>query len=423
MYACVYAPTLSSENKQLLLECARTFSPAIEEVDDFTLVIDINGLSFLYPRIEEIPRAIEERLRASGLSANVAIAPNPDVAIIAARHFIGSTMISERSAQALANLKIEALQLTPEIAEAFELWGIRTFQDLASLPLAGIVARLGPKAEIFQQMARGASERPLILGRAEESFTERVEFEEPIHLLEPLLFVLGKSLGGLCEKLRSLGMAAAEVDLKLELEDRTVFERAIKFPFPFDRSRTLLKLIHLDLMSHPPQAPLTALTMSLVPTPSRTVQEGLLVPLSPEPEKLEVTLARIRALVGEKNLGAPALVDTHRPDAFRLIPLEMARRGRLKGVPSVREPQLAFRFFRPALEARVSIWMDRPARLSASGIQGKIVSASGPWRSSGDWWRADSWDRDEWDISLQNGALYRLCQNADRRWILEGAYD
>ena len=424
MYACVYAPTLSSDNKQLLLECARSFSPAIEEVDDFTLVFDINGLSFLYHRIEEIQRAIEESLRASGLSANVAIAPSPDVAIIAARHFIGSTMISERSAQALASLKVEALHLTPEISEAFELWGIRTFQDLASLPLGGIVARLGPKAEIFQQMARGASERPLILGRIEESFTERVEFEEPIHLLEPLLFVLGKSLGGLCKKLRSSGLAAAEVDLRLELEDRTVFERTIKFPFPFDQSRTLLKLIHLDLMSHPPQAPLTALILSLVPALPRRIQEGLFTPLSPEPEKLEVTLARIRALVGENNLGAPALVNTHRPDAFRLIPLEMGRRGgAIKGISSIAEPQLAFRYFRPPLEARVSVWMERPARLSASGIEGKVVSASGPWRNSGDWWRNDPWDRDEWDIALQNGALYRLCQNADRRWIVEGTYD
>jgi len=423
MYACLYAPTLSLENKQLLLECAQSFSPAIEEVDDSTIIFDIHGLGFLYNRIEDIPRAIEERLQDSGLSANVAIAPNPEVAVIAARHFIGSTMIPERSAQALAKLKVEALQLTPEISEAFELWGIRTFQDLASLPRDGIVARLGHKAEIFQQKARGAGDRRLILKRAEESFTDRVEFEESIHLLEPLLFVLGKSLGELCEKLRSLGLAAAEVDLRLDLGDRTVFKRTIKFPFPFDRSRTLLKLIHLDLLSHPPPAPITALTLSLIPTPLRRIQEGLLVPLSPEPEKLEVTLARIRALVGEKNLGSPELVNTHRSDAFRLTPLEIARQGKLKRVSPLREPQLAFRFFRPALEACVSIWMDRPARLSAAGIQGKIVSASGPWRSSGDWWRTDTWDRDEWDVVLQNGGLYRLCQNADRRWILEGTYD
>lgn len=424
MYACVHAPTLSPDNKQLLLECAQSFSPAIEEVDDCTLAFDINGLSFLYHRIEEIPRAIEERLRASALSANVAIAPNPEVAIIAARHFVGSTMISERCAQALANLQIEALQLTPEISETLELWGIRTFQDLASLPRTGVVARLGTQAEVLQRMARGTSERPLILKRAEESFTERIEFEDSIHLLEPLLFVLGKSLGELCEKLRSSGMAAAEVNLTLELEDRTVFERILKFPFPFDRSRTLLKLIHLDLISHPPQAPLTALTLSLVPALARRIQEGLFTPLSPEPEKLEVTLARIRALVGENNLGAPALLNTHRPDAFRLTPLEMGRReGATKGISSFPEPQLAFRYFRPALEAHVSVWMDRPARLSASGIQGKVVSASGPWRNSGDWWRDDPWDRDEWDVALQNGALYRLCQNADRRWFVEGAYD
>ena len=38
----------------------------------------------------------------------------------------------------------------------------------------------------------------------------------------------------------------------------------------------------------------------------------------PEPERLQLTLARIAAVVGEGNAGSPELLDTHRPDAYRM---------------------------------------------------------------------------------------------------------
>jgi protein ImuB len=62
--------------------------------------------------------------------------------------------------------------------------------------------------------------------------------------------------------------------------------------------------------------------------------------------------------------------------------------------------------------------------LSAPGIRGKIVQQAGPWRTSGDWWTTDPWARDEWDIELTNGALYRIyCDTQTGRWFIEGSYD
>jgi protein ImuB len=61
--------------------------------------------------------------------------------------------------------------------------------------------------------------------------------------------------------------------------------------------------------------------------------------------------------------------------------------------------------------------------------------AKGPWRTSGDWWKsgtlegesekeAAAWNRDEWDVALESGALYRLFEEAgSRRWFIEGSYD
>ena len=62
--------------------------------------------------------------------------------------------------------------------------------------------------------------------------------------------------------------------------------------------------------------------------------------------------------------------------------------------------------------------MTRAARLlAADGIRGKVIDLAGPWRTSGDWWTADPWQRDEWDIALSDGALYRLyCDPAAGSW-------
>ena len=72
--------------------------------------------------------------------------------------------------------------------------------------------------------------------------------------------------------------------------------------------------------------------------------------------------------------------------------------------------------------ARVALASGQPSFIAADGIRGKILDLAGPWRTSGDWWTTDPWLRDEWDIALSDGALYRLycCPHG---WFLEGSYD
>ena len=50
----------------------------------------------------------------------------------------------------------------------------------------------------------------------------------------------------------------------------------------------------------------------------RVSQGGLFCPISPDPEKVELTVARLAKIVGESNIGSPELLDTHRPEGFRM---------------------------------------------------------------------------------------------------------
>ena len=61
--------------------------------------------------------------------------------------------------------------------------------------------------------------------------------------------------------------------------------------------------------------------------------------------------------------------------------------------------------FRPPLRAMVDATRGYPQQVSAWGanrsVHGKVVRLAGPWRKTGDWWREDSWARDEWDVAVE----------------------
>jgi protein ImuB len=140
-------------------------------------------------------------------------------------------------------------------------------------------------------------------------------------------------------------------------------------------------------------------------------------------------MARIRAVVGgvdsqnRQLVGFPALLDSHRPDHFSVIsPVSKHRDVQ----PSAK---LALRRFRPAIPARVEVSAEQaPVWIGFSRRKGRVLHASGPWRSSGDWWdAAGEWKRDEWDVHITLdgcAALYRVFRDlTTRAWFVEGIYD
>ncbi len=426
MYACIHA----SADPARLVECAQSFSPVVEQAAADIAVFDASGLDRIHGQPHEIAAAIAGRARALGFKPAIALASNPGTAICTARGFAGVSVVPYGDeAKFLESLPCHLLGLTEEIAETFDRWGIRTFRDLAILPAIGVAGRLGAEGVRLWTLARGECERPLVPLADPLRFEEELELEYPVELLEPLLFVLGRLLGDLCRRLADRGLAANELRLRMALEDKTAHERTLRFPVPMCDPRTFLKLMQLDLSQHPPAAAVLKVWIAAAHAKPRTTQEGLFLPAAPEPEKLELTLARVAALVGEHNVGSPELLDTHRPDAFVMrryghaqstASSPLARGGAISAPGTL----AAFRYYRPAREVQIQTDNQRPVSVQSAEIRGKIVSAAGPWRTSGDWWTVDPWDRDEWEIALDTGALYRIyCHRATGCWFVEGSFD
>jgi protein ImuB len=154
----------------------------------------------------------------------------------------------------------------------------------------------------------------------------------------------------------------------------------------------------------------------------RVAQSGLFLPPFPDPEKLELTIARIAHLVGEGNIGSPQLIDTRRPGAFHMNRFTASGAPHISTTPScespARTPAAGFRVFRPALPATVQLSAGCPARVAFRGLRGEVIAASGPWRGSGDWWDEDAWQQDEWDLEIRFDSVYdsrtQIAQSASR---------
>ena len=415
MFAAIHA---TPDDSETLLRLAQEFSPQVEQTAADTVALDADGLERIHGLPQQIAAAIARRAAERGMQAGVAVAANLDTAVHAARGFAGVSVIPYGDeAKFLGSLPLTLLSPAPEILETLERWGIRRFRDLAALPELGLAERLGREGLHLHKLARGAGDRPLVPVEEPLRFEEEAELEYPLELLEPLMFVLAQLLSGLRARLASHALATNALRLRLKLENRGEHARTLRFPVPMLDTKAFLKLLDLDLGAHPPPAPVVKVWLEAEPAKPRAAQNGLFIPIAPEPEKLELTLARLRALVGEHNVGSPELLDTHRPGAFRMLARPLAASPCRRVAAS-----LSLRAIRPPRAARVQMASGQPVHVQAPGVRGHVVASAGPWRTSGDWWTNDPWARDEWDIALSDGALYRI-YSEQGRWFVDGSYD
>ncbi len=450
------SPLQESAAHAALLDCAQSFSPCVEDAASDTVLLDLAGMESLFGSLPEISRAIDTSATTLGLEANVAVACNPDAAVLAARGFLGVSVIpSGQEAMRLSSLPTEVLfadrlegdqkKAADRLLETLDRWGIRNLHGLAALPEVSLSERLGQEGLRLQRLARGAASRTLVPVEAPPIFEEAIELEHPIVLLEPLAFLLNRLLEQLCARLGSRALSTQELRLTLELENFSPFHqssksnhqfiRTLSLPLPMLDTKVFLKLLQLDLNAHPPGAPIVKIHLAAEPARPRSAQGGLFLPPSPEPEKLELTLARIAGMVGEHRVGAVELLDTHHPDGFRMqhFVTEVGRQAPQKKTPgsaAATAAVTALRRCRPPLRVNVTLESGQPVHVTCAKkkeVQGDVLWKAGPWRASGDWWEREAWSRDEWDLALRNGdavSFHRLVHDLlGGGWFVEGTYD
>jgi len=412
------------------------FSPRIEDQCDgtnFICVLDITGTEKLFGPARALAEALKDRARAAGVAASVMVSHDFHTALCVARGSSGAEVLivapGEEGA-ALAELPVGVLNLTEEHAETFCNWGIHTLGALGALPETELIARMGQEGRRLRQLARGERSHYFLAVEPEFSLEERMELDTPVELLDSLLFVAGVMLEQLILRASARVLALASVTIDLSLEGGTTHTRTVRPALPSNDRQLWIKLLHLDLEAHPPLAAILSVTLKAEPGKTSKAQLGLFSPQLPEPMRLEVTLAGIKAIVGEEFAGRAVLKDTHRADSFRMEPFTVATKmnDATGSDHSAANPAAAMRWLRPAEVVTVTLRDRQPQSFFFRGQRYGMERAYGPWRAGGEWWSAELWNREEWDLiarandgpTLAGCMVHDLTENV---WQLVALYD
>jgi protein ImuB len=419
--------------KSVLLECAGGFSPRVEDKSEdgaFLCVVDIAGTESLFGPPEVLVRNLLTRVRALGVTACIGVSNNFYAAISLAKGLsprmpVRVIPIGEEAA-ALASLPLAVLDMTTEQVDTFGLWGIHTLGMLAALPEKDLIARIGQAGKRLRQLTRG--EMPHLFQPVEPAFTleEHMELESSVELIDALLFVVNVMLEQLILRAKARVLALASVNITMRLEGGATHTCTIRPSLPVNEKKVWIKLLHLDLEAHPPQAAILALTLEAEPGSTSKVQLGLFSPQLPEPSRLDVTLAQIRGIVGDENVGRPLLKDTYQPGGFSMEPFTIPS-GPSSVIPA-RQSRSAMRKLRPVDPVPVTVQGQRPKAFFFRQKHYIVEHTYGPWLISGDWWQPSLWGFEQWDLvaRAQDRTLLCCCLVRNRIedcWQMAGLYD
>ena len=431
--------------RHALLEACLTVSPRLEDAGPGVVHVDLAGLHALLGADADIAARLRRQARAVGLEARVGIAATRAAAGVAAR--VGpavNVLPSGGERAALAAVPLAALEWPEPLAATFTRWGLDTLGDLATLPREGLGTRLGAAGLDAHDRAGGVDRMPWRPWTPPVYWEEAQGLEWEIDTLPALAPVLDAVLGRLCARLSAALLVADTLEVRLALATGGHHARSMTLAAPLSDAVTLAGLLALEIEAHPPAAAVTGLAISARVVPRRAAPAGLWQPPAPAPRDLAGVLARLTTLVGGANVGAPVALDSHRPDASALTTFS----GQA-GTPGDENPDahasghvassatgdvaqvevaaraLALRRLRPPRPVAVEALEGRPLRVTdpAAGTL-DVVTCAGPWRVSGDWWDADVWARDEWDVALTDDTVWRLAHDRLHNiWFLDGVYD
>jgi protein ImuB len=425
-----------------LADVGYAFAPRVEREPERAF-FEVEDLGQLYPLGEgALAQTIQAQAARVGLQARVAIAASKGVARVATRAR-ELTVVPAGGARAfLAPVPVSLLTEDLALRDAFRRWGTRTAAQVAALPAPAVALRLGPAGAQVARLARGQDDEPFFPLLPTDALEEAIELDYAIAELEPLAFVLRGLIDRALARLAGRSLACAGLTVRLALDPRGLDVRTVPIAAPTREAATLVQLLRLDLARRPPAEPVVGARLIALPARVRATQLDILRPAGPAPDRLAATLARLAALVGPENVGAPVAVDTWREEAVAVAPFELfeatrAPRGKTSAATGARgeasggarEPTLAIRRMRPPQEIEVLMGRGGPTALRGRDTTARVLVAAGPYRASGEWWRdpeeeGGAWSRDYWDVHASDGAVYRVHQDRrDGRWFLDGYYD
>ena len=388
------------------------------------MLLDSSGMEMLFGTIEDYACKLHEELTGEGFSAGIGTARNAEAALMLARSTHRIVTADDGNIRAkLGPLPVTLLPCDSRMLAILSRWGIRTLEQLAALPDTALVSRLGQQGRRLQSLARGQADYLLVPEEQAFTLAATTVLDSPLEVLDSLLFVLSPMLETILTRAMERAYAVRSLQLTLLLERGEPHAISIRPATPSQNREALLKLLNLELQAKPPQAGVLTVTLEAEPSKPQTAQRGLFQAQFPEPDKLDLLLARLRSIAGQDNVGSPTLENSYREDAFKISSFEpqLVVKTEEVSLPS----RVAMRVFRPPQAVRVTCRENQPRLLFWQGARMLVQACAGPWHSSGSWWDSNSWEDELWDVvTTQPRQVLRLRQDlVSKVWFVVGLYD
>jgi protein ImuB len=401
---------------EAVLDALDAISPLIEDGGGNTAFCEMRGIAGTPARwLAQVDSALASFEKRFALG----IGPNRFVASVAARQ--GRNCEAGIDAAAfVAPMPLNALPIDIKICERLHLLGIRTLGDLAALPHGPFVRRFGMESARWHALARGIDDIPLV-PRPRRARIERALFGEGSAASEEaLLFALRTLVAHAVDDLVALGKRACEIVLSLECENGDVHDITVGVAHPTAREGMLFDLIRAHLEGVRLEAPVEGLRLRIERMEGGASALGLFSADDPDAEALSLALARLEASFGEGSVLRARVVEGYRPER-RTIYERFAQLDACERTGTTAEsPKMQLRLFPQPQPLDVIIKNGVP-HLAGTPPQG-VRDFAGPWRIAEAWWSDSPLTRDDYDVMLDDGSLYRIAFREDC-WLLLGVYD
>ena len=252
----VVLPVRMSRYREVSAEVFRIFREVTPEVEGLSLdeaFLDVTGSLALFGSIETIGANLRsEILRHTGLHASVGMAHNKYIAKLASDagkpkgfvHVPADGVRAFLDPMPVSRIWGIGKQTLPKIQKL----GILTIGQLRKADPSVLIRALGKRTEHFLALARGDDVREVVASRPDKSLSREVTFDQDISKPRELLAELQRQVESVSGRLRSQGLVARTIQIKVRDQHFRTATRSRSLAAPtastevvFKQARGLLK--------------------------------------------------------------------------------------------------------------------------------------------------------------------------------------
>lgn len=374
--------------------CTR-YTPTVALDPPHGLILDTTGCDHLLGGEAPLTADLEVRLARLGMTLRHAYAMTPEGARALARHAIQNSRIKDEDAT-IRRLPVIALELEDEATVALHRAGLKTVDDVARRPLAGIAARFGEAAVMALRRMLGEADSALTPRRFVPPLSIERRFAEPVARTETVLAVLEELAGKAVRQLAETYRGGRRFETVFFRSDGFVRRLAVETGSPSRDVSALMRLLRerIDTLSDPldPGFGFDLIRLDVPLTEPLGASQLKLEGGAPAEAEVMALVERLSTRLGRARIRRFAPRDTHIPEQaeFSLPALETPPPAPWPTPQPGEPPQRPIHLFDPPQRIEVigaEVPDGPPARFRWRRVLHDVARFEGPERIAAEWWK------------------------------------